>query len=154
MRLGAKEEARMGRIAPLLQRRPPVVHLMSPDQMVEEAVTTMARHQVGVVTIVENGSLIGIFSERDLLRRVIAKRRSPEKTPLREVMTPDPVTAERDEERQSGLRKMRAVGCRHLPIVVGGTVIDMLSMRDLLGVEIEERVQEIEELKGYIHGSY
>ena len=86
----------MGRIAPLLQRRPPVVHLMSPDQMVEEAVTTMARHQVGVVTIVENGSLIGIFSERDLLRRVIAKRRSPEKTPLREVMTPDPVTASPD----------------------------------------------------------
>ena len=50
--------------------------------------------------------------------------------------------------------KMQAVGCRHLPIVVNGTVLDMLSMRDLLFVEIEERVAEVAQLRQYISGSY
>ena len=69
-------------------------------------------------------------------------------------MTPDPITASRDEDRTSALRKMRSMGCRHLPIVVNGVGIDMLSMRDLLMVELQERAQEIEALRGYIHGSY
>ncbi len=144
----------MARLAPILQRRSAVVHPLAPDQTVSDAVQAMAEHRVGVVPIVEAGRLIGIFSERDLVRRVQARGRGLEKTLLREVMTPDPVTARPDEARRSAIQKMQAVGCRHLPIVVSGVVIDMLSMRDLLGVEIEERVQEIEELKGYIHGSY
>ncbi len=144
----------MGRLAPILQRRSAVVHLFAPDQTVAEAVETMAGHRIGVVPVVENGRLVGIFSERDLLRRVGAKGRSPEKTSVREVMTPDPVTASPDEDRQSALRKMKSVGCRHLPIVVNETVIDMLSMRDLLNEELEERDREIEALRGYIHGSY
>lgn len=151
---GEEGRSPMGRLASLLQRRPPVVHLLSPEQPVSDAVTVMAQHQVGVVMLVEQGRLVGIFSERDLLRRVIARARSPEKTPLAEVMTPEPVTATRDEHCQSAIRKMQAVGCRHLPIVVNGVVIDMLSMRDLLWVELEERDREIEALRDYIHGSY
>ena len=144
----------MGRLAPILQRRSAVVHLFAPDQTVAEAVETMARYRIGVVPVVESGRLVGIFSERDLLRRVVAKGRSPEKTSVREVMTPDPVTSSPDEGRQSAIRKMKSVGCRHLPIVVNETVIDMLSMRDLLNEELEERDREIEALRGYIHGSY
>ena len=144
----------MGQLAPILQRRSPVVHVASPDQMVSEAVEIMAQHQVGVVAIVESGLLIGVFSERDLLRRVIARGRKPDKTSLREVMTADPITATREEDRQSAIRKMQAIGCRHLPIVVNGVVIDMLSMRDLLSMELEERSQEIDSLRDYIHGHY
>ena len=69
-------------------------------------------------------------------------------------MTPDPVTASPNEDRLMAIRKMQAVGCRHLPIVANGTVIDMLSMRDLLFVEIEERAAEVEQLRHYISGSY
>ena len=144
----------MGRLAPILQRRPPVVHVLGPDQTTAEAVLVMSQHQVGAVMIVDQGTLIGIFSERDLLRRVIARGRNPAKTSLREAMTPDPITATRDEDRTSALRKMRSMGCRHLPIVVNGVGIDMLSMRDLMAVELQERAQEIEALRGYIHGSY
>ncbi len=144
----------MGRLVSILQRRSPVVYLLSPEQTVAEAVRVMAENHIGVVPILERDRLVGIFSERDLLRRVIAKGRHLEKTSLGEVMTPDPVTAMPDEDRKSAIQKMQAVGCRHLPIVVHDRVIDMLSMRDLLFVEIEERDQEIAALRGYRPGSY
>ena len=144
----------MGRLVSILQRRSPVVYLLNPEQTVAEAVRMMAENHIGVVPVLERERLVGIFSERDLLRRVIAKGRHLDKTLLREVMTPDPVTAMPDEDRKSAIQKMQAVGCRHLPIVVNDRVIDMLSMRDLLFVEIEERDQEIAALRGYIHGSY
>jgi len=144
----------MGQLVSILQRRSPVIHLLDPEQTVADAVRVMAEHHVGVVPVLERERLVGIFSERDLLRRVISKARSPEKTTLREVMTPDPVVATPDEDRQSAIQKMQAVGCRHLPIMVNDQVVDMLSMRDLLFVEIEVRDQEIAALRGYIHGSY
>ncbi|MCP4005697.1 MAG: CBS domain-containing protein [bacterium] len=127
---------------------------MTEDQTVVEACTLMAQKQVGAVTVMGDGRIVGIFSERDILRRVIGAARSPEKTLLREVMTPDPVTAAVDEERLIAISKMQAVGCRHLPVVVGETVIDMLSMRDLLFVELEEKEEEVESLRRYIGGSY
>jgi CBS domain-containing protein len=144
----------MGRLDSILERRSPVLHPFAPDATVAEAVAAMAEHRVGAIPVVEARRLVGIFSERDLLRRVIAKGRSLQKTALRDVMTPDPVTASSDEDRQSAIRKMRDAGCRHLPIERDGTLVDMLSLRDLLFDELEERGREIEALRGYIHGSY
>jgi CBS domain-containing protein len=143
----------MGRLAEILQKRSPVVHLMGPDRTVADAVGVMAEHGVGAVPIMEEDRLIGIFSERDLLRRVISRRLEPGKTPLRDVMTPDPVTAKPGESREEAILKMRAVGCRHLPIVTEGVIIDMVSMRDLLFEQIAERDTEIDQLKTYIRGS-
>lgn len=144
----------MGLIAQILQRRSPVVHTLAPDQMVADAAAVMASREVGAVLVVERERLVGVFSERDLLRRVCAAGRSTEKTRLAEVMTPDPVTASPGDSRLVAVAKMRRVGCRHLPVVVDGAIIDMLSMRDLLFVELEERQAEIESLRQYIRGGY
>ncbi len=143
----------MGLLAQILQRRSPVVHRVGPDQVVADAVSAMSSGEVGAVLVVEQDRLVGIFSERDLLRRVCARGRSPDKTPLRDVMTPDPVTASPGESRLIAVAKMQRAGCRHLPVVVGGAIIDMISMRDLLFVELEEREAEIESLRKYIGGS-
>lgn len=144
----------MARLRAILEARNPVVHLFDPDQTVAQAVAEMARYEIGVVPVVEKGRLVGIFSERDLVRRVMAAGRSLETTRVREVMTPNPVTASPDEDRQSAMVKMQDLSCRHLPIVVDDAVIDMLSMRDLLFVELEAREQEIQALRGYIQGVY
>jgi CBS domain-containing protein len=144
----------MGQIGRILQRRSPVVHIVTPDQSVAEAVAVMASYEVGAVLVVQAGKLVGIFSERDVLRRVIAKRRDPATTRVGDVMTCDPVTAEPGEKRLDAVSKMQAVGCRHLPVVVESSVIDMLSMRDLLFDELEERTGEVESLRRYIDGSY
>ena len=143
----------MGQLAKILQLRCPVVHPLGPETTVAAAVAVMSESGIGIVPILENGRLVGVFSERDLLRRVVACGRDAAKTRLLEVMTPDPVTADPGDDPRLAVLKMRQVGCRHLPIVAAGQVIDMLSMRDLLTVEIEERSEEIVELKRYIHGS-
>jgi CBS domain-containing protein len=144
----------MARLRAILHARNPVVHPFHPERTVAEAVAEMNRYQIGVLPVVEGGRLVGIFSERDLVRRVIAPGRSLEATRIREVMTPDPITATPDEDRQSAMVKMQEIGCRHLPIVVNDAVVDMLSMRDLLFVELAERQQEIQALRGYIQGVY
>jgi len=144
----------MGLIAQLLEKRSPVVHIVSLHQTVAEAVAIMAARKVGAVPVVDAGRLVGIFSERDLLRRVVLVHRSPEKTEIGDVMTPDPLTASPGDERALAVRKMDAVGCRHLPVVLHGAVVDMLSIRDLIFGELEERADDVESLRRYIGGSY
>ena len=144
----------MGLVAELLARRPPVVHIVSPEQTVLDAVSLMAIRRVGAIPVVEDGRLVGIFSERDLVRRVVAPGRSVEKTRVAEVMTADPVTAAPGDERALAVLKMENVGCRHLPVVQHGALVDMLSIRDLLFTELEERAEAVESLRRYIGGSY
>jgi len=144
----------MGLIAELLAKRSPVLHIVSPEQMVMDAVAVMAARRIGAVPVVEKGRLIGIFSERDVVRRVVAAGRPIEKTRIAEVMTPDPVTAAPADERALAMRKMESIGCRHLPVVQHGALVDMLSIRDLLFDELEERAEAVESLRRYIGGSY
>ncbi|MFQ5505629.1 MAG: cyclic nucleotide-binding/CBS domain-containing protein [Planctomycetota bacterium] len=118
-----------------------------------DAIQLMAERKLGLLPVLEDDKLIGVFSERDLLRRVIVKKLSLEDTRLREVMTPDPVTASPLDSRESAIRKMRERGCRHLPIMEGGKVVDMLSMKDLLRAELSDRVDEIKNLQNYIQGN-
>lgn len=141
----------MTRLTEILKRRSPVLNTLSPDQTVAEAVRVMADRHVGAVLVVEAGRLVGIFSERDLLRRVVVNDTSPAHTQLRTVMTRDPITAGPGDERMIAVIKMREGDCRHLPIVTGGVVVDMVSIRDLLFDELEERKIEIEDLMRYIH---
>jgi CBS domain-containing protein len=128
------------------------VNVFGPERPVADAVRIMSEQRVGAVLVVDAGRLVGIFSERDLLRRVVARRLPVEQTPLRAVMTPDPVTATPNDERTSAIVKMEAAGCRHLPVLAEGRVVDTISIRDLLFAEIAEREGENEELKRYIQG--
>lgn len=142
----------MARLTEILRRRAAVVNVLSPDQTVGEAARLMAAREVGAVLLVEGGHVVGIFSERDLLRRVVARGAPPDHTLLRTVMTRDPITASPDEDRMAAVLKMRELGCRHLPIVFEDLVIDTVSIRDLVFDEIDARDGEIEDLKRYIHG--
>jgi CBS domain-containing protein len=143
----------MGQLSSLLEKRPPVVNLFGPEQSVADAVRTMCERHVGVVLITERSRLMGIFSERDLLQRVIAAKRPLDETRLGDVMTRDPITAAPTDNRTSAIEKMRRVGCRHLPIVVEDRIVDTVSIRDLLFAEIKERESEIQELKRYVQGT-
>ncbi len=137
----------------ILARRRPVVHALPPEAAVAEAVGIMSQHEVGAVLIVSDERLAGIFSERDLLRRVVVPGRSLE-TPLGEVMTPDPVVIHPEDDRTTAIRKMQSLGCRHLPVVDEGRLLDTISIRDLVFDEIQDRDYEIEELNRYIRGAW
>jgi CBS domain-containing protein len=144
----------MGSLVAILQKRLPVLHVLEPSESVGSAVRLMAEHAVGSVVVVHAGRLVGIFTERDLLRRVIARANAPERTPLKDVMTPAPVVAQICESRASAIAKMQALGCRHLPVMIGSKVVDVVSIRDLLYWELDERTSEVDSLRRYIGGSY
>lgn len=121
-----------------------------PDAMVFDVAVAMSEGRVGAIPIIEGERLVGIFSERDLMTRVVVSGRNPRATRVADVMTHEVVTAGLDESVDRCLQKMQRAGCRHLPVVHDGRVISMLSMRDLLRDEIEEQGEEIRHLRAYI----
>jgi CBS domain-containing protein len=133
-----------------LIRRQQVVHA-APDASVQEVAVLMTRSQVGALPILEGERLVGIFSERDLMTRVVVPRRDPETTPVSEVMTQQVETASLEEHIDFCLDKMKRVGCRHLPVLAEGRVIGVVSMRDLLRGELAEQDDEIRNLRAYLH---
>ena len=112
-----------------------------------DAVQTMVNHRVGATAILEEGRLLGIFSERDVVTRVVLKGLDPAKTPVAEVMTTKIVTVRENTERSIVLRLMAEHHIRHLPVVdADGHVVSMLSMRHLLRAEVQDLQQTVWEL--------
>ena len=121
-----------------------------PEAPVFDVVVAMSDGRIGAIPVIEGERLVGIFSERDLMTRVVVPGRDPRTTRVVEVMTHEVVTAGLDESVDRCLHKMQRAGCRHLPVVHDGRVISMLSMRDLLRDEVEEQGEEIRHLRAYI----
>jgi CBS domain-containing protein len=103
----------------------------SPDTPVREVVDAMAKRRFGAVPVVEDGRLVGIFSERDVLVRVVAAGKDPETTRLGEVMTANPDTVKSSDAVLHALDLMNEHGYRHLPVVDDGQLIGLVSIRDL-----------------------
>ena len=139
----------MHRLRHVFQRRNVVS--AAPGASVYEVAALMSAESVGAVPILEGDRLVGIFSERDLMTRVVVPRRDPERTPVADVMTRDVVTGTLEEHVDFCVEKMRKIGCRHLPILSAGRLIAVLSMRDLLRDELEEQDVEIRHLRAYLH---
>jgi CBS domain-containing protein len=124
----------------------PVVSVTK-EATVLDAVRTMVQSKVGAVTILEDGRLLGVFSERDVTTRVVLKQLDPSKTPVTEVMTTKVVTVRENTERSTVLRLMAEHHIRHLPVVdAEGKVVTMLSMRHLLRAEVQDLQQTVWEL--------
>lgn len=121
------------------------IHTVAPDATVLDAALLMAEQGVGAVLVLKRGKLAGIFTERDLLTRVVARSRDPAVTPVCEVMTAEVVVGQADEPYLAGLEKMHQAACRHLPVCRGERLVGMVSLSDLLltGVEaIKARLEE------------
>jgi CBS domain-containing protein len=121
-----------------------------PDALVFDVALAMSEGRIGAIPIIEGERLVGIFSERDLMTRVVVAGRDARGTRVAEVMTNEVITAGLDDGVDRCLQKMACAGCRHLPVVHDGRVIAMLSMRDLMRDEIEEQGEEIRHLRAYI----
>ena len=116
-----------------------------------EAAEFMASRNIGAVCVLDDGDrLSGIFSERDLLQRVIVAGLDPKALPIREVMSAPRAVISCDETPHEALERMEQVGSRHLPVMDGERWIGMLSMRDIMRVEISEQGAELKLLHDYI----
>jgi CBS domain-containing protein len=108
------------------------VYSIDADNTVLEAARFMMEHNIGALPVLRNGELAGIFSERDIMNRVVAVGRMPGTTKVSEVMTPNPKAVSIDETVENGLFLMREFGFRHLPITAGKQLKGLISLRDLL----------------------
>lgn len=124
-----------------------------PGESVLAVAERMAERAVGAIPVLQGGRLVGIFSERDLMTRVVVARRDPAGVRVGEVMTTGVATATLADRTAHCEEKMRRAGCRHLPVVAEGRVIGVLSMRDLLRDEIQEAAEENRALRAYLHQS-
>jgi signal-transduction protein with cAMP-binding, CBS, and nucleotidyltransferase domain len=105
---------------------------------VEAAARLMKKKKVGALMVVDDAKLVGIFTERDALFRVLAENRDPHTTKVATVMTPDPRSIHPDKPFGNALFMMYEGGFRHVPVVENGRALGMVSARDALGPELEE----------------
>jgi CBS domain-containing protein len=108
-----------------------------------EAARRMCERKVGAVLITADGALQGIFTERDLMHRIVAAGRDPDHTHLAEVMTADPDTVDAEVRAVDALALMSARGYRHLPVLENGRLVGIVSRRDFLGEEIARVEDEL-----------
>jgi len=116
-----------------------------------QTVRTMVEHNIGAVPILHSGRLVGIFSERDLMKRVVAEGRDPHTTCVAEVMTDDPLTVNMNEEIENCMALMRRHSFRHLPVCHEGQLIGIVSLRDILLHGLNEKDDEVRMMRAYIH---
>ncbi|HKO95621.1 MAG TPA: CBS domain-containing protein [Pyrinomonadaceae bacterium] len=124
---------------------------MRESATVQEAAEFMAARNIGAVCIIdEGGKLLGVFSERDVVKRVVVQHRDPNAIKISEVLSELRAVINCDETPHQALERMELIGTRHLPVVDGERWVGMLSMRDLMRVELSEQGDEIKLLHEYI----
>lgn len=114
------------------------VLLVAPGTSVSDAAKRMAEHKVGATLIGDENGLAGIFTERDLLCRVVARGLDPKKIRIADAMTPDPLTIHPGTPFGHALVVMQDNGFRHLPVIEGGRPVGMISARNAMDPELEE----------------
>ena len=132
----------------IAQIPPPTVE---PHVSVMDAVEVMARLRGGAVLVVDKGMLIGIFTERDLMMRVVLRHRDIATTPVREVMTTDVMTVTEASTHEEASKVMLVEHLRHLPVLGrDGRVLGLLSIRALLEERLENLSREVSSLEQYM----
>ncbi len=141
----------MSRVTDLIGNR----RLFSVDEgrTVADVARRMAEWNVGAILVMRDGRLRGVFSERDLMLRVVLAGRSPQTTPVEQVMSTAVVTVHDSATPDEAMERMEAHGCRHLPVLRGAEVVGLLSMRDLMRYELARKAGEPERMPAYMHGS-
>ena len=118
---------------------------------IKDVVYYLAEKQVGLVPVMENGKLVGVFSERDLVRRVIAQNKSLVETKVEDVMSTKLVLADIGEANESVLAKMKEANTRHILIIENEKLVGVLAMRDLLELDLSAAKRTVEVLNNYIY---
>jgi len=123
--------------------------LLPPETTVSEAARRMAAKNTGAVLVMENDVLIGIFTERDAVFRVLAKGQDAQTTLLREVMTPGPATVPPNTSYGHALLIMQERRFRHVPVVENGHVLGIVAARNAMDPQLEEFVSEARRREHY-----
>lgn len=140
----------MGIVKDLLQKKGTVVHSVTPDSSVYNALELMQNKNLGAVVVVQGDVLIGIFTERDYARKVILNGRSSKDTLIRDIMTDHPIYVRPENTIEDCMLIMTDKHIRHLPVMDNGQLTGVISIGDLVKFVIEEKNFIIKNLEHYI----
>jgi CBS domain-containing protein len=143
-----------GSIGAILAHKGSAVWSVAANATVYDAIQLMAEKNVGALPVLENGSLVGIISERDYTRKVILKGKSSKETPVRDIMTPDPITSHPGDSVSECMHVMTDKRVRHLPVIEEGKMVGLVSIGDLVRRIISAQSATIDNLEKYITGDY
>ena len=142
----------MKTVAELLKAKPARVVSVRPEQSVLDAIKVLAAEDIGAAIVMTGDHLAGIFSERDYTRKVILQGRASNTTRVEEIMTHNVVVVSPRTKARECMALMTEKQIRHLPVVDGGRVIGMVSIRDIVSDIIADQDFTIEQLEHYISG--
>ena len=140
----------MSRVREILMNR--VLFSVEENETVAGVARQMAEFRVGAILVLKEAELRGVFSERDLMLRVVLQRLDPETTPVSAVMTSDVATIDESASLEEAMEAMHRRSCRHLPVTRASDVVGFLSMRDLMDFQLARQTEELLHMKAYIHG--
>jgi CBS domain-containing protein len=123
------------------------------DQTVLDVAQAMVARNIGAVPVLRDGVLVGIFSERDLMKRVVVEGRQAGNTRVSEVMTSDPLTVSPQETPENCMLLMRRHGSRHLPVCDGKQLRGLVSLRDLMLHDLIEKDHEVRMMRAYLQAT-
>ncbi len=128
------------------------VRAVHPDATVFDALNLMAQYNVGSLAVLENGTLVGLITERHYAREIVLKGRTSPGTRVRDVMSTKVVFARPDQTVEECMGIMTAKAVRHLPVLEDGRLVGLVSIGDMVKSVIGDQQFTIEQLERYIHG--
>lgn len=134
----------------LLKNSEATIWSLNPQDSVFDALKRLADHNVGAMVVLDGARLVGIFSERDYTRKIALAGRSSKDTPVKDIMTPDVLVVSPQTSTNDCMVLMSQKKIRHLPVVDGGKVLGMISIRDIMDDIIKDHEQTISQLQSYI----
>lgn len=140
----------MKRVCEILNDKGAQVWSIAPDRTVFDALKLMGEKEIGALTVVAAGQLVGIISERDYARKVILKGKTSRETQVQEIMSSSVISATPEQTVQACLRIMTEHRIRHLPVLQAGQLVGIVSIGDLVKAIIAEQQFMIEQLESYI----
>ena len=138
-------------ISDLLKNQVPIS--AQTHQTVLEVARLMVQHNIGAVPVLQEGQLAGIFSERDLMSRVVVDGKDPARTLVSQVMTEDPLTVAPNDPLENCMTLMKRHGFRHLPVCTGRELKGVVSLRDILLHDLDEKDDEVRMMRAYLHST-
>jgi CBS domain-containing protein len=133
-------------VSNLIETLEPQIHSVDPYTSVADCVRQMKKHKIGAMLVMEDDQLVGIFTERDLLNRVVGTWLDPESWKVGEVMTKDPFCVSPATSLEEAMKIITSRRFRHLPVVEGGRVLGIVSSGDLTHRLVSERSADIRDL--------
>lgn len=141
-------------ITAILDRKGQNVYSVAPSVTVADAVAEMNHHRIGSVLVLDGGELVGIFTERDVLRRVVGECLDPKRTRVAEVMSTGVITVAPETTIEETTRIFTEKRCRHLPVMEHGQLVGTISIGDVTRWMADMHRVEAEHLKNYIAGGF